>query len=264
MKEQRLPTFIVIISFACYVYLRSSVDKIENNLYELLGVGLIATLIACFVVAIPVFIGNSLLGDKKDYFERLNLRGNLIEAIAVSGVVCLAYGLLYTFFYPAFLSYLSGNLQLLIYVIFTSLCSCAFFFKYLHKEMKWGFLKISLLCLLIQVLFSYSPQNLFLERKAFDFLAENNQIVLLVILTILSTLVANFIKIVFYYWVYVQWKYNIWVVILLRFVIGSSHGFSGEGINGEKMSDLLAFALQFYPFVITIIGTLLYKKKYST
>ncbi|WP_460484177.1 hypothetical protein [Capnocytophaga sp. HP1101] len=131
---------ITIICFVLYEYLSRYISVFTENINNIIGLYYFSSLIANVIVAFPIIVGNTLLTDGKNYWQRLSIKGNIIEALIVGVLLCLSLSILFTFYYPAFLQFLyQESSRLFIAIFFIEVCTRVFFFADLGTICNGGY-----------------------------------------------------------------------------------------------------------------------------
>ena len=211
-------TFCLVLCEWLTPYLKSY----TYNLRELLSVYFIALLVANLLVISPILIGNALLKDNKSYWQRFQIKGNVLVGLIVGILTFTAIYLFLKIIFPIgyyeelfdrFLEMfvIDNTIELFINSFFKS-CLLIFFFGRIKQYTQWEIWRITLLYTGIYIAAQWLNFPEYGFSEPFSRLFSNYQNYLIVF-------VYNGILIFLYFWIYKEWKYNFCVIVFVNILM---------------------------------------------
>lgn len=247
---------IVVLCFVGYILLNWFSPFLMLLNYDF--VRLFITFITSVIVMIPIVIGYKLLGDKGNYLQVFGVEGNIKEGLIAGGVLFLA-AWIFSIFSLDFLRnlvYVKWLFYIFIEVFVIDLCVQAFFFRKITTYTGWSFFRIILFYVAIYsavALVTAFVSLLFnseILSKIGDDLKLLNMIPMDLLLKGILSLLRFILTASFLYWLYVEWRFNLWVVVFVHLVLNLA--------NGLTFLKIPIFILL---IVTGVIGTILYKRE---
>ena len=214
--------WIIIFCLVLCEWLTPYLKSYTYNLRELLSVYFIALLVANLLVISPILIGNALLKDNKSYWQRFQIKGNVLVGLIVGILTFTAIYLFLKIVFPIgyyeelfdrFLEMfvIDNTIELFINSFFKS-CLLIFFFRRIKQYTQWEIWRITLLYTGIYIAAQWLNFPEYGFSEPFSRLLSNYQNYLIVF-------VYNGILIFLYFWIYKEWKYNFWVIVFVNILI---------------------------------------------
>ena len=214
--------WIIIFCLVLCEWLTPYLKSYTYNLRELLSVYFIALLVANLLVISPILIGNALLKDNKSYWQRFQIKGNVLVGLIVGILTFTAIYLFLKIVFPIgyyeelfdrFLEMfvIDNTIELFINSFFKS-CLLIFFFRRIKQYTQWEIWRITLLYTGIYIVAQWLNFPEYGFSEPFSRLLSNYQNYLIVF-------VYNGILIFLYFWIYKEWKYNFWVIVFVNILM---------------------------------------------
>ncbi|WP_315043811.1 hypothetical protein [Capnocytophaga sputigena] len=214
--------WIIIFCLVLCEWLTPYLKSYTYNLRELLSVYFIALLVANLLVISPILIGNALLKDNKSYWQRFQIKGNVLVGLIVGILTFTAIYLFLKIVFPIgyyeelfdrFLEMfvIDNTIELFINSFFKS-CLLIFFFRRIKQYTQWEIWRITLLYTGIYIAAQWLNFPEYGFSEPFSRLLSNYQNYLIVF-------VYNGILIFLYFWIYKEWKYNFWVIVFVNILM---------------------------------------------
>ena len=214
--------WIIIFCLVLCEWLTPYLKSYTYNLRELLSVYFIALLVANLLVISPILIGNALLKDNKSYWQRFQIKGNVLVGLIVGILTFTAIYLFLKIVFPIgyyeelfdrFLEMfvIDNTIELFINSFFKS-CLLIFFFRRIKQYTQWDIWRITLLYTGIYIAAQWLNFPEYGFSEPFSRLLSNYQNYLIVF-------VYNGILIFLYFWIYKEWKYNFWVIVFVNILM---------------------------------------------
>lgn len=238
---QFIRVLIIILSFATYYFLFSNFKFIKVELDTITKQGLISYILTYFIIGIPIFIGTFLLDKTTNILKSLGLSTSLFTAIWTSILFTLPMfigGLFFFKFNPNidFQNLIAGTL---IAGFMEELYFRGFLFGQIFKKTNLGFIPSILFGALL---------------FAFGHLYQSQDINELV-----GIFIVTFSGAIFFAWLYVEWKYNLWIPILTHTLMNLSWNLFN--VADSALGDLTANIFRALTIIIAIVFTVIYKKR---
>lgn len=251
LKNNYQNVIIILICFGLHIGLSNYLYTFAKNLELVLSMRFISNCFANLLITSPIWVGNALLNDGKSYWQRLGLGSNIKEALVFIGLLTLLLSPFFIYNFSDFLHFLNTKGTVWTLNIFLAeICLRVFFFRNLYNYTSWGILRNTLIYTVIYLAFLiYSSLDNIIEAPS-DFLPYYA-------LNYLINFCVIFISSCFYFWLYVEWKHNFWLVFGVRLLISYYIAF----VFGDGLLHYITWLFVAVPAVLIIIGTILYKQR---
>ena len=238
---QFIRILIIVLSFVTYYFLFSNFKYIKIELDTITKQGLISYALTYFIIGIPIFIGTFLLDKTTNILKSLGLSESIFTALWISILFTLPMfigGLFFFKFNPNidFQNLIAGTL---IAGFMEELYFRGFLFGQIFKKTNLGFIPSILFGALL---------------FAFGHLYQSQDINELV-----GIFIVTFSGAIFFAWLYVEWKYNLWVSILTHTLMNLSWNLFN--VSDSALGDLTANIFRALTIIIAIVFTVIYKKR---
>lgn len=243
-KNQSLKNIILVVIFSTIHLLAFNYFKsIKIYLDQYTGIGILSYIITYILMGLPIFLGTKIIVPRHSIFESLGLKSNFLKAMLLAGIFALPMFIGAAVFYP-----LRDNLDwenliagTLIAGLMEELYFRGFMFGVLFKNSKLGFItSIFISALIFASKHIYQSDNL------------NQQF---------GIFIVTFMGSIFFAWLYVEWKYNLWVAIFLHTFMNLSWALFN--VDDTALGSSTANIFRTLTIAIAILGTIYYKKKYQ-
>ena len=235
-------TLITVVAFGIHFLFDDLYFKnIRGSLHEVINQFGISHIIAYFIVGIPVFAGTLLISKKNEFFNNLGLDKSFFKALIFSVVCTLPMFLGFSFFFDL-------NTDIKLNTILISILAAAFFeelyfraflFGQLYRHTSSGFIASVLLGALL-----FGLMHLY----------QSNDLVELV-----GIFLITFLGAILFAWVYVEWRYTLWVPILLHLLMNLA--WEMFNISDNALGEAYSNVFRTVTIVLIITITILYKKR---
>lgn len=248
-------TLIVFISFFLYMLIDSYYfDEFYNNLNGNINQPILSYLIVYLIVGFPIFIGILQFADKKYFFDNIGIKGDFKEGFLFGIVTTLPMVIAYSLYFSINKDFsLNSFFILMVGVFFNEVFFRGFFFRQIYNT-KLGFLPIILLNLLIIIIIRFLSYQ-------FNSYPNYEELLLILFLDIANIVVFSFLEISFFAWLYIEWNFNLWIVVFSHFFIDLWGRFFIFTENISTNTVIYKIAFQIVSFLAMIIITYFYKKK---
>lgn len=238
---QFIRILIIVLSFATYYFLSSNFKYIKIELDTITKQGLISYILTYFIIGIPIFIGTFLLDKTTNILKSLGLSESIFTALWTSILFTLPMfigGLFFFKFNPNidFQNLIAGTL---IAGFMEELYFRGFLFGQIFKKTNLGFIPSILFGALL---------------FAFGHLYQSQDINELI-----GIFIVTFSGAIFFAWLYVEWKYNLWVSILTHTLMNLSWNLFN--VADSALGDLTANIFRALTIIIAIVFTVIYKNR---
>lgn len=232
---------ITLFSFAAYQLLSFNFKAIKLALDEITRQGFVSYILTYLMVGIPIFIGTFLIHRSIHVFASLGLSLKILPALLAA--------LLFTL--PMFMGgilFFKLNLQLEIQSLMAAtivagfmeeLYFRGFLFGQLFQKTTWGFVPSIIFGALL---------------FASAHLHQSNDMGQLI-----GIFFVTFSGAIFFAWLFVEWKYNLWVPILTHTLMNLSWNIFA--VDSNALGDLTANVFRGLTILIAILFTIFYKKR---
>ncbi len=242
MKKQQFIS-IFIIGFLLYYFFDATVfSTIQNKIAVLTKSKAVGHILAYTITLFPLFAIVLILHQSvKGIADKLGLSGNLFVGLLFAFIVTLpslvGYGLIF-----------NVNTGLSIDTIVINTISSAFFEEIIYRAFLIGQLyRYARLGFLKSVIIGSTLFGLLHLYQSND----PNELIGIFLITFLGSL--------FFFWIYAEWKFNLWTVIFLHCLMNLY--WLVFDVNDNALGGINANLFRFGSVILSIIVTILYKKR---
>lgn len=232
---------LIITGFILYYIAFQNFRVVMQPINEALHFKLGSYFLAYVLVGLPIFIFTGIINKSRDIFKYLGLRANLLKGFVLS--FSFALPMLVGGFFQFGLSNDLESTRLIAGTLFAGFFEELYFrgylFGQLYQKTRLGFIPAIIVCSLI-----FALGHLYQSAEP-DIIS--------------GVFLTTFMGSVLFAWLYAEWKFNLWVPILLHTFMNLSWALfaMGENALGSPYANLyrgltIAFA---------IIATIVYKIK---
>lgn len=231
---------LVVVSFAAYYVLFSNFKPIKLGLDTITRQGLVSYILTYCIIGIPIFLGTYFIDKRTAVSKSLGLSGNVLTALWTS--------ILFTL--PMFLgglSFFNFSQQIDVENLIAGTLIAGFMEELYFRGFLFGqpFQKTNL---------GFIPSILFGALIfAFGHLYQSQDIGELV-----GIFMVTFFGAVFFAWLYVEWKSNLWVPILTHTLMNLS--WQLFEVDHSALGDVNANLFRGFTILTAILVTIVYKR----
>ena len=234
-------SIIVVISFLAYYVIFEYFAKIFSAIDTLVNFRIISYILTYIVTGIPLFIGTAIIHKDIKILGYLGLKGNFIKGFLLTVMFTLPMFIGGVIFFP--LNYkmsLPEVIRLTICAgLFEELYSRGFLFGQLFKYTKLGFIPAIILGAVL-----FATGHLY---QSSDFSV------------IIGIFLTTFMGAILFAWLYVEWNYNLWVPIMMHFLMNLS--WEIFSVSENALGGVTSNVFRGLTIAIAIIVTIIYKKR---
>lgn len=242
MKNTLKILLITLISFAVYFVLDDMYFKVLRKwFYELSNQFGLSHILTYTISGIPLYLGTYLIARKKTLFDSFGLNKSIIKGFLLSLICTLPLFIGYSFVFD-FNPKISTDTLLISIVaagFFEELFFRGFLFGQLFKNSKLGFIPA-----VFFGAFIFGIIHLYQSTE----LAESAGIFLI-----------TFFGGILFAWVYVEWDYNLWMLIFLHMLMNLSFELFSAGENA--LGGIYLNIFRTISVTLIIVLTVIYKKR---
>ena len=234
-------SIIVIPSFLAYYVLFEYFGKIFFAIDMLVNFRLISYILTYIIAGIPLFIGTAIIHKDIKILNYLGLNGNFITGFLLAVTFTLPMFIGGVIFFPINLKMsLPEVIRLTICAgLFEDLYFRGFLFGQLFKYTKLGFIPSVILGAIL-----FAAGHLY---QSSDFSV------------IIGIFLTTFMGAILFAWLYVEWNYNLWVPIMMHFLMNLS--WEIFSVSENALGGVTSNLFRGLTIAISIIVTILYKKR---
>lgn len=241
MNKTLRTLLIVFPSFIVYYLLSKQFKSLMSELSIYVPDRLLYYLIAYIIVCIPVFMGTALLHRSEKIFRPLGLSANILLGLLVAILFTLPMflGGVLLFSFDSDLEIRMLLIGTLFAGFFEELIFRGFLFGQLYRYSKLGFIPSVVIGAIV-----FSLGHLYQSND--DGIK-------------IGIFLITFLGSGFFAWLFVEWKYNLWVPIFMHTLMNLS--WMIFDMSEHAMGGLWSNILRALTIALAIVGTIRYKRK---
>lgn len=232
---------VILLFFVLYFYfddlyfnrVRTFIDSFINNKG-------ISHNLSYLLFGIPLIIGASIVGKRKNIFINLGLSRSIIEGFTFSFLCTAPMFIGFAFFF-------SVNETISLNEFIISCIAAAFFEELYFRAYLFGlpfkFTRLGFIPSIIAGALLFATIHLYQSQD---------------VATLVGIFLTTFIGAIIFAWVYVEWKFNIWVPIGLHFFMNLS--WLLFAVSDNALGNTYANVFRIVTIVLIFILTIFYKK----
>ena len=232
---------ITLICFLVYYIASENFGVILQNIDVLFHFRLFSYFITYILIGIPIFIGTYLINNNYDIFNNLGLSKNILRGLILSIIFTLPMfigGLVfYKFNTDISISKLVAGT--IFAGFFEELYFRGFLFGQIFRNTKLGFFPSIIIGALV-----FASAHLYQSQN---------------ISTMTGIFITTFSGAIFFAWLFVEWDYNLWVVVFLHTLMNLS--WIIFNISDNALGNINSNIFRGLTIAVAIILTIFYKKK---
>lgn len=242
MKNQKFISIFVVGFLVYYFFDAILFSIIQNKIAELTKSNAVGHILAYGITLFPLFATVSILHQSiKGITDKLGLSGNLFVGLLFAFIVTLpslvGYGLIFDV--NTGLSIDTIVINTISSAFFEEIIYRAFLIGQLYRYTSLGFLKSVILGSILFGLVHLYQSN------------DPNELMGIFLITFLGSL--------FFFWIYAEWKFNLWTVIFLHCLMNLY--WVVFDVNDNALGGINANLFRFGSVFLSITITILYKKR---
>jgi len=234
-------SIIVVMSFLVYYIIFEYFGKIFSVIDMLVNLRIISYILTYIVTGIPLFIGTAIIHKDIKILGYLGLNGNFKTGFLLAILFTLPMfigGVI--FFHINYKMTLPEVIRLTFCAgLFEELYFRGFLFGQLFKYTKLGFIPAVILGAIL-----FAAGHLY---QSTDFSV------------IIGIFLTTFMGAILFAWLYVEWNYNLWVPIMMHFLMNLS--WEIFSVSENALGGVTSNVFRGVTIAITIIVTVIYKKR---
>jgi len=234
-------SIIVVTSFLAYYIIFEYFAKIFSAIDILVNFRLISYILTYIIAGMPLFIGTAIIHKDIKILSYLGLNGNFILGFLLTVMFTLPMFIGGILFFP--LNYkmsLPEVIRLTICAgLFEELYFRGFLFGQLFKYTKLGFIPAVFLGAIL-----FAAGHLY---QSSDFSV------------IIGIFLTTFMGAILFAWLYVEWNYNLWVPIMMHFLMNLSWAIFS--VSENALGGMTSNVFRGLTIATSIIVTIIYKKR---
>lgn len=242
MKTSVRILLITLFVFTIYYILDELFFRItRTRINDSVGAIGVSHILTYTISIIPLLIGAAIMHGWKNVFSSLGLNGPVLKGMTFALLCCLPMLIGYAIVFP-FSTEITLNGLLITAVaaaFFEEVIFRGFLFGQVYRYTKFGFIPSIILGALL-----FGAVHLY----------QSNEIG-----TMIGVFLTTFSGAFLFGWVYIEWRYNLWVPIFLHFFMNLFWDLFSAGDNA--LGGLYANIFRISTIVLIIAGTILYKRR---
>ena len=234
---------IVTICFSLYLLFREYFKPIKTWLDTITHFGLLSYFLTYIIIGTPLFIGTYLINKKKTIWKDLGLAYHIVKPFGYAllfATPMLIGGILFFDFNTELniQNILAGSI---VIAFIEELFFRGFLFGQLFKNTKLGFIPAIFFGALV-----FAMGHLYQSQEFSE---------------LIGIFAVTFMGAILFAWLYVEWRYNLWVSIFLHAFMNLS--WELFAMDDTALGGLLPNILRTLTIILAIVFTIVYKRKYD-
>ncbi|MEI7463476.1 MAG: CPBP family intramembrane glutamic endopeptidase [Candidatus Taylorbacteria bacterium] len=232
---------ITLICFLVYYIASENFGVILQNIDVLFHFRLFSYFITYILIGIPIFIGTYLINNNYDIFNNLGLSKNILRGLILAIIFTLPMFIGGLVFYKfntdiSISKLIAGTI---FAGFFEELYFRGFLFGQIFRNTKLGFFPSIIIGALV-----FASAHLYQSQN---------------ISTMTGIFITTFSGAIFFAWLFVEWDYNLWVVVFLHTLMNLS--WIIFNISDNALGNINSNIFRGLTIAVAIILTIFYKKK---